>query len=63
MKENKEVRYKVTSTLTYGTTVHLSFNGIRRYKFEPNGSVVVTDKEDVKFFENSKNFYVEKIAE
>ena len=55
-------KYKVTSTSNLATSMHFSFNGIRKYDFEPNGSVIVTNEEDVKAFKNNKNFMVEEIT-
>ena len=55
-------QYKVTSTLNRATSIHFSFGGIRKYDFEPNGSVIVAHEEDVKAFRNNNNFVVEEIV-
>lgn len=56
-------RYKVTSGLNHATSVNFSFKGIRKYDFEANGSVIVTNEEDVKAFKNDSRFVVEEIAD
>lgn len=61
MKSKNEKKYKVTSTRNHPTTIHFSFNGIRKYEFEANGSQIVTNEEDVKAFRNNPAFAVEEI--
>ena len=56
-------KYKVTSTSSTATSMHFSFNGVRRYDFEPQGSVIVTNEEDVKAFQNNRGFMVEEVKE
>lgn len=55
-------KYKVTSTRNHPTSIHFSFNGIRKYDFEANGSLIVTNEEDVKAFKNNNNFVVEELT-
>ena len=54
-------KYKVIWTGNHATSMHFSFNGIRKYDFNANGSVIVTNEEDVKAFRNNKGFLVEEV--
>lgn len=54
-------RFKITSKLNYKTTKHFCFDGLRKYDFEPNASIVINNEADADEFSKDRNFEVEEI--